>query len=59
MSKRFDITITETLQMTLEVEAMDKMQAEQIAANAWRNCEYVLTADNFAGVEFTAVAKNV
>lgn len=52
---RFKVTITETLKRTVEVEAADQYEAEQMVSNGWHNCEYILTADNFTGVEFVAV----
>ena len=54
-TKPFKVTITETLKMTVEVEAIDRHDAEQTVSDNWRNSEYVLTADNFSGVEFKAV----
>ena len=55
MCKEFKVTITETLKLTVEVEATDQHDAEQMVSDNWRNSEYVLGADNFAGVEFDAV----
>jgi hypothetical protein len=49
------VTITETLKMTVEVEAIDRHEAEQTVSDNWRNSEYVLIAENFAGVEFRVV----
>lgn len=51
-SKPFKVTITETLKLTVKVEAKDLREAEQIVSDNWRNSQYVLSADNFAGVEF-------
>lgn len=51
----FKVTITETLKLTVEVEAKDRHEAEQMISDNWRNSEYVLDADNFAGVKFKAV----
>jgi len=48
------VTITETLKLTVEVEAKDPKEAEQLVSDNWRNEQYVLTADNFAGAEFAA-----
>ena len=48
----FAVTITETLQLTVEVEAKDKQEAEQLVSDKWHNSEYILDADNFIGVEF-------
>ena len=50
----YDVTITETLKKTVTVEAMDKVEAEEIVTDAWRNSEHILDADNFIGVEFEA-----
>ena len=52
--RTFAVTITETLKMTVEVEAASREEAEQIASDNWRNSEYILDADSFAGVEFEA-----
>jgi len=56
--KKFSVTITETLKMTVEAEAQNQQQAEQIVSDKWKNSEYILDADNFCGVEFTAVENN-
>lgn len=52
--KNYNVTITETLKMTVEVEAKDRWEAEQIAADNWRNGDYILDADSFNGVSFKA-----
>lgn len=54
-TQRFNVTITEILKMTVEVEAGDQHQAEQIVSDNWKSGEYVLDADNFVDVEFEAV----
>ena len=51
---KYDVTITETLQTTVEIEARDRFHAEQIASDNWRNSEYILDADHFQGVSFEA-----
>lgn len=56
--KMFSVTITETLKMVIEVEAQNQQQAEQIVSDRWRNSEYILDADNFCEVEFTATENN-
>ncbi len=56
--KKFSVTITETLKMVVEVEAQNQQQAEQIVSDRWKNGEYILDADNFFGVEFTATENN-
>lgn len=51
---KYKVTITETLTMTVEIEAGSVDEAEQIASDNWRNSEYILDADNFTGVVFEA-----
>ena len=45
--KEYDVTITETLKMTVTVEAESQM-------DYWHNQDYILDADNFTGVDFKA-----
>lgn len=52
--RRFRVTITETLRMTVEVDAADQREAEQRVSDDWRNSTYVLDSDNFIGVAFDA-----
>lgn len=54
-TQKLKVTITETLKMTVEIEAEDKQQAEQIVSENWKSGEYVLDADNFIDVEFKAI----
>ena len=53
-NKPFRVVITETLKLTVEVEAKDPKDAEQLVSDNWHNSMYVLNADNFAHVEFEA-----
>ena len=53
--RKFKVTITETSKLTVEVEADDQQQAEQMVSDGWHRSKYVLDADNFVGVEFEAV----
>ena len=53
--KRFEVTITERLKLTVTVEAENEQQAEQMIFDDWRNGRYVLGADDFAYVEVKAV----
>ena len=53
-SQWFDVTITETLQLTVRVEAHSPSEAEQIVTDDWKRSEYILGPENFAGVEFQA-----
>ena len=50
----FDVTITETLQLTVRVEDTDKQKAEQIVAADWRKREFALGPEHFSNVEFKA-----
>lgn len=50
--KTYTVTITETLQMKVEVEAGNSTRAEQIVRDKYRNCDYILDADCFKGVDF-------
>lgn len=52
--KEYDVTITETLKMTVTVEAESQLEAEQMVSDNWRNQEYILDADNSTGVDFKA-----
>ena len=50
----YKVRIVETLVMNVNVEAESTQEAEQIVSDRWRDSEYLLDADNFAGVEFEA-----
>ena len=50
----YKVKITETLEKVVEVEARNKREAEQIVCTEYHNEKYVLDADNFARVNFTA-----
>ncbi|MCI6117406.1 MAG: DUF3846 domain-containing protein [Clostridium sp.] len=50
--KEFDVTITETLRLTVSVEASSKEEAEQMVNDQWRAGDHVLDADNFVDVKF-------
>ena len=49
--KHYKVRIVETLVMNVDVEAES---AGEIVSDRWRDSEYLLDADNFAGVEFEA-----
>lgn len=55
--KTYQVTITETLQKTVEVEAGSKAEAEAIIEARWNDSEYILDADSFVGVDFSAAAE--
>lgn len=50
--KEYDVTITETLEMTVTVEAESREEARQKVADNWKNGEYILDAESFKDVEF-------
>ena len=52
--KKFEVTITETLKKTVEVEAETQEEAEQIVTDDWYKGEHILDADNFSEVVFDA-----
>ena len=52
--KTYEITITETLQKTVEVEANSREEAERRVEENWNTSEYILDADSFVGVDFAA-----
>ena len=45
--KEYDITIRETLEMTVTVEAESREEARQKVADNWKNGEYILDAESF------------
>mgnify|MGYP001167486515 CR=1 FL=1 len=53
--KSYKVAITEKLQMTVEVEANSRLEAEQLVSDRWHNSDYILDADHFKGVDFKAV----
>lgn len=59
MMKTYQVEIKETLCMTVENEAENEQQAEEKVRQAYRNEEYILDSEHFAGVEFTAKEKEM
>ncbi len=55
--KRYAVTITESLQRTVEAEANSPAEAEEIVEERWNKSQYILSAEDFTGVCFTAKAK--
>ena len=55
--KSYEVTITETLQMTVEVEAATREQAQELVERKWNDSEYILDAETFKGVDFSAREK--
>jgi hypothetical protein len=54
--KTYKVTITETLQMTVEVEAPSRHEAERLVEKRWKDSDYILDADHFKGVTFATDA---
>ena len=54
--KTYKVTITEKLKMTVDIEAACRYDAERIVEKRWNESEYILSADHFKGVTFTAVS---
>jgi hypothetical protein len=52
MKPLFDVEIKETLRMTVRVDADNAEQAEAIVRAEYDNCDYILDAEHFDGVEF-------
>lgn len=57
MMKSYEVTITETLQMIVEVEAATREQAQELVERKWNDSEYILDAEAFKGVDFSAREK--
>ena len=53
--KEYDVTITETLEKTVTVEAASKAEAEDMVRQQYYNSEYILDSENFTGVDFKLV----
>lgn len=52
--KEFEVTITETLQKTVSIEAETKEEAKQLVEDMWKDGDIILDADDFADVEYAA-----
>ena len=50
----YDVTVTETLEQIVRVEAHSPEEAEQLVAKDWTKKEFVLDEDNFICAEFEA-----
>ena len=52
--QKFEVTITEALKRTVEVEVDDQHEAEQMVSDGWHSSKYILGSEDFDGVEFEA-----
>lgn len=59
MKKTYQVEITETLRMTINIEASSAEHAEEMVRKAYGNSDYILDADHFAGVEFATREKEI
>lgn len=50
--KDYEVTISETLQRTVQVRADNIAEAEAMVEERWRNSEYILGAEDFSEVNF-------
>lgn len=50
--KEFEVTITETLEKKITVEALSKGEAEQAVRDMWNDEDIILDADDFIDVSF-------
>ena len=57
--KTYQVEITETLCMTVEIEAENAQQAEAMVQLAYSKEAYVLDAEHFYGVKFAARGKEI
>lgn len=55
--KTYEVTITETLQKTVEIEANSKAEAQELVERKWNDSEYILDAEAFTGVDFDTKVK--
>lgn len=52
--KEYKVTIKETLEKEVTVEAESQLEAEQLVGDRWRDGEYILYAEDFSKVDFIA-----
>ena len=52
--QKFEITITETLERKIVVEANSIEEAEELVYKGYRNCTYVLDSGDFTGYKISA-----
>lgn len=51
--KTYKVTITETLQKTVEIKANSVQEAQELVERKWKDSEYILDADSFTDVKFS------
>ena len=50
----YKVKIKETLEMEVEIEAEDRVEAEYLVSRQYHKGEYILDADHYKGVQFKA-----
>lgn len=55
--KKYLVTITETLEKVIEIEAPNAIEAQRLVENDWNHDKYILDSANFTGVAFNAEEK--
>lgn len=55
--KKFEVTIVETSEMVVEVEAESWLEAEEMVEEGWSDGKYILGSDHFVGADFKTVEK--
>lgn len=53
---KFEVTVRETLERVVVIEAESRAEAEQIAEDKWVGSEFILDAEDFVGASFEAKA---
>ena len=53
--RNWPVLITESLQMTVHVQAENAIEAVAAVKKCWANGDYILDSDHFTGVEISAV----
>lgn len=52
--KEYEVTITETLQKTVSIEAESREDAERLIEDMWKDSEIILDSDDFYDVSYAA-----
>ena len=50
--REFEVTVTETLEKKVTVEALSQDEAEQAVRNMWNESDIILDAEDFIDVSF-------
>lgn len=50
---KYEVTITETLERKIEIEAESAEDAQRMVTDGWENSDYILLPDDFSDVNFS------